>query len=562
MGPIRIIPAVVMAVLGLALAQPAAAGADALTGRALVLLKDRHGGPAHASAARAFLARTGARRSGRSVPEIGLVTVALPQGRSFASFARALHADPSVKSVQPEHRATLREVPNDPAVSTAEPAGAGVIVQWAPARQGMYRAWDVTHGDGALVADIDTGVDGGHPDIAGKIAAAVDQDLNPNDGPATVDEVGHGTHVASLACGGTNNGAGMAGIGYNCKLIVEKSDLSDSSIAASIVDAAKSGAQAINMSFGDDGSRPPVDAWVGAIDYAYARHVVLVAAAADDPVNEQGQPATLLQPTGSGPDINQGKGLSVTSATYFDGNSGAGTGSQISLAAYGSYKRFGSSDPGPRGLFGAFPGNVTDLELPTLDPTTKQPMSGCGCRTVFNGDARYAYVQGTSMAAPQVAAVAALVRTVNPDLAPGDIIKLIKQTARRPGAGWTSELGWGILDGGAAVIAARSIDRRAPSSRLSAPRRSTKRTLTLRWTGRDSAGPGMAVSGIRYFDVYAAQDRRGAKRIARTSTLNMRFKAKLGSTYRFYTIAVDRAGNREVKRTGADATTRVVRSRR
>ena len=558
MARIRIIPVVVTAVLGLALAQSAAAGADPLTGRALVLLKDRHGGSAHASAARAFLARTGARRSGRSVPEIGLVTVALPHGRSFASFAHDLRADPSVKSVQPEHRATLREVPNDPALSAAEPAAPGVIVQWAPARQGMYRAWDVTHGDGALVADIDTGVDGGHPDIAGKVAAAVDQDLNPEDGPATVDEVGHGTHVASLACGGTNDGSGMVGIGYNCRLIVEKSDLSDSSIAASIVDATNRGAQAINMSFGDDGSRPPVDAWVRAIDYAYARHVVLVAAAADDPVNEQGQPANLLQPTGSGPDINQGKGLSVTSATYFDGNSGAGVGSQVSLAAYGSYKRFGSSDPGPRGLFGAFPGNVTDLELPSLDP----PSAGCGCRTTFNGDPRYAYVQGTSMAAPQVAAVAALVRNANPDLAAGDIIKLLKQTARRPGAGWTSSLGWGILDGGAAVVAARTIDRRAPSSRLSAPRRSTKRTVTLRWTGRDSAGPGITVAGIRYFDVYAAQDRRAAKRIARTSALSMRFKAKLGSTYRFYTIAVDRAGNREVKRTPADATTRVARARR
>jgi serine protease len=166
------------------------------------------------------------------------------------------------------------------------------------------------------------------------------------------------------------------------------------------------------------------------------------------------------------------------------------------------------------------------------------------------------------MAAPQVAAVAALMRNVNPDLAAGDVIKLIKQTARRPGGGWTSELGWGILDGGAAVVAARSTDRRAPTSRLSAPRRSTKRTILLRWTGRDSAPPGVTASGIRYFDIYAAQDRGRAKRIGRTTALNMLFKAKLGSTYRFYTIAVDRAGNREVKRTHADATTRVARARR
>src|SRR5439155_18613189 len=113
------------------------------------------------------------------------------------------------------HRATLRAVPNDPALSTAEPAANNASVQWAPQLEGMPRAWDITHGDGALVADIDTGVDGGHPDIAGKIAAAVDLDTNPNDGPATTDESGHGTHVASLACAGTDNGVGMAGVGYN-----------------------------------------------------------------------------------------------------------------------------------------------------------------------------------------------------------------------------------------------------------------------------------------------------------------------------------------------------------
>src|SRR5438132_3242750 len=99
MAPIRVLLVVLVASIGLVLAQPAAA--DPLTGRALVLLHQGHSARAHASAARAFLARTGARRSGHSVPQIGLVTVAIPRGRSFASFARALHADPAVASVQP-----------------------------------------------------------------------------------------------------------------------------------------------------------------------------------------------------------------------------------------------------------------------------------------------------------------------------------------------------------------------------------------------------------------------------------------------------------------------------
>ena len=89
---------------------------------------------------------------------------------------------------------------------------------------------------------IDTGIDGTHPDLRSKIAAAVDQQ-DPADarGTAMTDEIGHGTHVASLACGATGNGIGMAGAGYNCRLLVEKTDFSDSSIAAAIVDAANRG---------------------------------------------------------------------------------------------------------------------------------------------------------------------------------------------------------------------------------------------------------------------------------------------------------------------------------
>ena len=83
--------------------------------------------------------------------------------------------------------------------------------------------------------------------------------------------------------------------------MVERSDLSDFSVAQSIVDATDRGADAINMSFGTDGSRPAAHGIVDAIDYAYKRGVVLVAAAADDPIEEQGDPSNVLQPTGTGP---------------------------------------------------------------------------------------------------------------------------------------------------------------------------------------------------------------------------------------------------------------------
>ena len=91
------------------------------------------------------------------------------------------------------------------------------------------------------------------------------------------------------------------------------------------------------MCFGDAGGRPPVDAFVSAIDYAYAHSVVVVAAAADeDTGTEQGQPANLVQPRHRA-EPHPASRLVVTSADFFDGPSGAGHGSEISIAAYGSF---------------------------------------------------------------------------------------------------------------------------------------------------------------------------------------------------------------------------------
>ncbi len=346
------------------------------------------------------------------MPQIGLITVRPPRHVAAAAFAAALSKLPGVQSAQVEHRLVPRAQPNDPALSTPDQYSA--TVQWTLAREGFYDAWNITHGDGALVGVIDTGIDAGHPDLASKIAAAIDQQ-DPSDaqGSARTDEVGHGTHVASLACADTGNGIGMAGAGYDCRLVIEKSDFSDSSIAAAIVDATDRGVGALNMSFGPDSpsSAPPAPASeIRALDYAASHKVVLVAAAADTPGTEQGDPGNVLQPAGTGPSLPAGIGLDVTAAAY-DGKraSFAGSGTEISMAAYGALNPdtgglLGLGGPAP-GIFGAFPAGPTEIEaLP----------KPCGCRTSFQGSSSYAYLQGTSMAAPQVAAVAAMMRTLNP----------------------------------------------------------------------------------------------------------------------------------------------------
>ncbi len=431
-------------------------------------------------------------------------------------------------------------------------------MQWWIGRLGLPAAWDISRGAGASVAVIDTGVDSGHPDLSGKVQQSTDNDTIAGHGPATQDENGHGTHVSSIACGAGNNGVGMVGVGLDCQLLVYKSDLSDGSVARSIIQAADAKADAINMSFGTDGTTPPARVIVDAINYAVAHDVVVVAAAADSPVEEQGDPANVLQPTGSGPDITAGKGLTVTSANQAGQRSSfAGRGSQISLAGYGSFNDGGG---GPPGLFGAFPGNATELES---GGSALFPQPGCNCRTTFQGDSRFAYLQGTSMATPMVTAIAAMVKDLNPDLRAADVVRLLKETATRPaGTGWTPDLGWGIVNPLVSMTVARTIDRRAPASQLKGPTsvRGSK-TITLRVSGADSAPGGLTPSGIDHYEIYRSANRRAYRRIASTSAARTKTKVNVGSRYRYYSIAVDKAGNREAVPSRPDVSFRVLRRR-
>jgi serine protease len=541
----------VVACAAFAIGVAPAAASEPVTGRLLVTLKSQSG--AHAAAtARVAVSGAGVRVAGPVTPVLRLVTVRPAAGTSPRAAAARLRALPQVARVEVEHRHVLRAAPDDPALTTEEPAVGtppGTVIEWWAARQNLPAMWDITRGSNATVAVIDTGADGNHPELAPKIVGGIDNDSTAGHGAATVDEVGHGTHVASLACAGSGNGQGLAGAGLDCKLLIIKSDLSDSSIATSITEAVDHGADAINMSFGTDGSQPAASPIVRAIDYAVAHGVVLVAAAADEPVQEQGDPSNVLQPTGTGSDITQGKGLSVTAAEFAgDRAPFAGYGSQVSMAAFGSYGGAG----GPRGIFGAFPANQTELEQVSLTS------AGCRCRTTFRADNRYAYVQGTSMAAPMVTAVAAVVRRLNPDLSALDIVHLLKQTATRPaGTGWTADLGWGILDGGAAAAVARTIDRRAPTSSVRAADRVVSGRSVLLTVKRDDKAPaGCVPSGVRRVELWRGTNGAAARRIALSVADKVRVSVKRGSRYRYFTIAVDAAGNREAVPSRADTTVR------
>ena len=506
-----------------------------------------------ATTPQAVAARTGGRLAGHQIPQIGLVTLRPGRGQSTHELVDKLRADPAVASVTAEHRATKRLAPTDPAFVEPIPGSPpGTTYEWWANKENFPAAWDVTQGRNALVGVIDTGVDVTHPDLAGRIAFDIDQDPRPEDGSVGTDPAGHGTHVASLACAADSNGIGLVGAGLGCRLIVEKTDLSDSSVAASIIDATNKGAQAINMSFGTNGEAPAPKAIVDAINYAYAHNVVLVAAANDVPVTEQGDPSNVLQPSNTGPNITQGIGLDVTAADFAGHRASfAGHGTQISIAAYGAY---GAQNGGPAGLLGAFPAQTTLLDTGSAGPPA-QP--ACNCRTSFDGDQRYAFLQGTSMAAPQVAAAAALVRSFNPGMGAADTINLLKQTATRPaGVGWTDDLGWGILNAGAALEQAKSIDRTPPVSKLTVAK-PTSTKVTLRWAGSDVPPPGVVSTGVAKYEVYHSINGAPARRFLTTTQRSTKVTLQRGKKYTFYTLAIDNAGNRELAPKRPDATLRL-----
>ena len=321
------------------------------TGRAIVLL-DRRG-----ERIRPVLDRSGLRPE-VAIPQVGVAAVEPAGDRGVASVRRELRGNPAVAGVEPEYLRTARLIPDDPAYSAPDPlAPHGDTYQWHLRDERFPRAWNRSTGAGARLAVIDTGVDGGNPDLGSRIVAAVDQDGRVDSRPATVDEDGHGTHVAGLACATGDNGYGGASSGFGCELIVEKTDLSDASIANSIIDAARRGADVINMSFGGPGASQAIE---DAVRFAWKRDVVMVAAASNENTIHQGLPARALQPKGTGPMLHRGKGLVVTAAQY--GGSRAwfrpGKGKGVSLAAYGA----ASASPANPGLFSNFPSNVTLLD--------------------------------------------------------------------------------------------------------------------------------------------------------------------------------------------------------
>jgi serine protease len=530
-----------------ALASPAAhAAAPRHTDRWLAVL-DRPAAARSPELVDRLLDRTGARRAGPGAPGLGVLTV-----RGPAPAIDRLRRDRAVARVSREWVRELRRVPNDPSLWTVEgeyAVAAGTAIQWALSRQGFPAAWDVTTGAEARVAVLDTGIDGTHPELAGKILTA--ESIDGSD-PRT-DTDGHGTHVAGLACAATDDARGVAGAGWGCGLHVVKlgvdvtGRIPDEDIIRGLALAIAHAPHAINMSFGGGPDSAALDA---AVQAAYDRGIVLVASASNMSEGiRQGAPASLLQ-RDDGPNLAAGRGLVVTAADFEDTRAGTGRGPGISLAAYGFY----DETRGAPGLISTYPGAFVRRDARSCTPMV---LPNCSRRDLGGLNA-YAYLEGTSMAAPHVAALAALIGALNPHLTAGEKIRIIKDNARRSG-GWTPDLGWGILDAGRAVEAARRVDRLTPSSRVRVTKRRGRR-VRLRFRVNDpGAERGLVPSGVTRLELFG---RRAGQRVKKLR----RYRARRGvvirlrpGRWRLYTRAADAAGNVELPPRRPDDRVRVKR---
>lgn len=207
---------------------------------------------------------------------------------------------------------------------SAAPVGAATTDPYRPQQWGLDRiqaeqAWPVSNGSGVTVAVVDTGVDLTHPDLQANLVTFSDADMVEPNGTCTKapgkngartctqdgaqDKNGHGTHVAGIVAAVTNNGTGVAGVAPGAKVLPVRVLDADGSgttdqIASGIRYAADKGAKVINLSLGFlsgvgevvrvTGGLAPV---YQAIDYAWGKGAVIVFAAGNDAVPLCAEPA-------------------------------------------------------------------------------------------------------------------------------------------------------------------------------------------------------------------------------------------------------------------------------
>ncbi|MFI7522808.1 S8 family serine peptidase [Micromonospora globbae] len=361
-----------------------------------VLVRFKKG--ASAAAKDRALAARGASRT-REVRGTGYVEVRSDTAAS--DLLLRLRDDPAVADVTLDYRRRAAATPNDPYF-----AGSQSYLETVR----LPQAWDLAKGSTTqLIAVVDTGVNGPHPDLQG---VTVDG-YNAITGAAVAagansDDNGHGTMVAGIAAANTDNGTGVAGAAWTArvmpvKVLDSRGSGYDSDIAAGIAWAADHGATIVNLSLGGPADSPLLH---DAIRYATDKGALVVVAAGNEGSDRPEYPAAYPE-------------VLAVGATDRAGN----------LTDFSSW------------------GDHVDVAAPGFDIVSTGP------------EQDYRVGDGTSFAAPIASGVAALVRAANPSWTPAQVSDRLRATARDAGPrGIDPYYGHGVLDAYHAVGGSRGAE--------------------------------------------------------------------------------------------------------
>lgn len=252
-------------------------GAPYVAGEILVSFE-----PGRAEAAEEAIQRSRGEVEDR-LPDVDALKIQLPDSaneRALEAVRKGLESSPAVESADYNYVRELSYVPSD-----------RFFKQQYGLRKVHYPgAWNKTRGGNIRIGIVDSGVQAWHPDIRGKVVEQ--RDFVDGDGRAE-DNVSHGTHTSGIAAARTDNRRGVAGACPGCNILAAKiadsySGPTDARIAKGINWSTNNGADVINLSLGG----PQRSAVIRrAVNRAWNRGVVIVAAAGNDGTYERQYPA-------------------------------------------------------------------------------------------------------------------------------------------------------------------------------------------------------------------------------------------------------------------------------
>lgn len=217
------------------------------------------------------VASVGASQTG-NYPQISWIRVKYASGKTMTRAMTEFRRMNWVDKVEKNLIYLPTAMPNDPFTNQ----------QWHLDRINLPLAWDWETGlTDIKIAIIDTGVDINHPDLAANITPG--RDVMDDDGdPSPAPGADHGTHVAGTASAATNNATGVAGVGYDCKIMgIRAGDFffTGADLLEAITWASDNDANVINMSLGGGA---PSQAMQDAVTYANSKNVIVICAAGNN----------------------------------------------------------------------------------------------------------------------------------------------------------------------------------------------------------------------------------------------------------------------------------------